>query len=94
MAAGVFNIKKKGSYLVTWSVAVEGCDTAPFANFALRIGGAVHSSTAFPVTIGKLSSSAFITVEENTSLALVNNTDDTVRLQLVHPIANITIVSV
>ena len=93
MSAGVFSIKKKANYLVNWSVAVEGCGAAPFVCFALKVGNTIHSSAAIPVTIGMLSGSAFVTADENTYLALVNNTHDTVRLQLLHPIANITIVS-
>ena len=93
MAAGIFNIKKKGNYLVNWSIAVEGCNTMPFVRFALCVGDAIHSSSAIPVTIGMVSGSALITADENTTLALVNDTSDTVRLQKLYPIANITIIS-
>ena len=89
---GDFIIEKNGTYLVNWEVAVEGCDTVPFVRFALVMGDKVHSAAAIPVTIGMLSGSAFVIAVEKTSLALVNDTGDIVRLQAVEPMANITIV--
>ena len=91
--AGNFAIKK-GNYLVNWNVAVEGCDSSPVVRFALIVGGITHSAATIPITIGMLNGSAFITASEDTSVALVNGTNDIVRLQAVEPMANITIVYV
>jgi hypothetical protein len=91
---GRFILTKAGSYLVNWSVAVEGCDTKPYVRFALTADGRVHSAASMPVTIGMVSGSALVLAGENTEVTLINDTDDTVRLQAVQPMANITIVTV
>ena len=88
---GAFLLEKKGTYLVNWAVKVEGCDTSSSVRFALVVGGIIHSAAAIPVTIGMLSSSAFVIAMEKTSIVLVNDTNDTVRLQALEPMANITI---
>ena len=92
--SGIFVLGKSGTYLVNWNVAAEGCGSAPFVRFALLTDGEIHSAAAIPVTVGMLSGSAFVIAAENISLALVNDTNDRVRLQNVRPMANITIVYV
>jgi hypothetical protein len=91
---GRFILAKTGGYLVNWSVAVEGCDTKPYVRFALAVDGRVHSAASMPVTIGMVSGSALVMAGENTEIALINDTNDTVRLQAVQPMANITVVTV
>ena len=92
-ATGIFTLTKEANYLVNWSIAVEGSNTSPFIRFALKVGGEIIGAAAVPISVGVISGSALVTAAPGTHLALINHTNDTIRLDAVTPIANLTIVS-
>ena len=90
-ATGVFTLTQKANYLVNWSIAAEGSQTAPYVRFALQVNGAVNSGLTMPVSVGAGGGSALISAAPGTALRLINNTKDRVRLG---PEASITITTI
>jgi len=92
---GRFSLRKRGTYLINWDVAVEGSYYRPFVRFSLRVKNAIIGSSTLPVTVGQLSGTSLLTVKETPiELSLINDTDDTVQLSRFTPVANITITKI
>ena len=92
ICSGFFTVSKPDTYLINWHVAVGGSQSAPYTKFAIQLHDDIHSAAAYPSSLGLVSSSALVTITKpNTQLALINNTNEMVRLAPVTPIANITI---
>jgi len=94
-ATGKFCLRKEGTYLIHWDVAVEGSYYRPFVRFSLVAGDTIIGSSTLPVTVGQLSGANLLTVSRSpVELSLINDTDDTVQLSGFTPVANITITKV
>ena len=89
---GTFRLKKCATYLINWTVSVEGSERVPFIRFALKINDKIYGPSAMPITVGQLTGSNLITTTWTpTTLQLINDTEDMVRLAPITPIANIVI---
>jgi len=89
---GEFVLEKCGTYLVNWSVAVGGSRVTPYIRFALQVNNDIFCAVAFPVSVGLISGSSLVVLKhKDTSVSLINNTKDSIRLADVAPIANIVI---
>jgi len=94
-ATGRFCLRREGTYLINWDVAVEGSYYRPFIRFSLVADNTVIGSSTLPVTVGQLSGTNLLTVNHSpVELALINDTDDTIQLSGFTPVANITITKV
>jgi len=92
---GVFCLRKIGTYLVNWDVAVEGTHHEPFIRFSLITGGSTIGSSTLPITVGQLSGTSIINVTNAPrELTLINDTGDIVQLSKFAPVANITITKI
>jgi len=94
--SGEFVIEKCGSFLVNWSVAIEGSDLTPYIRFALQVDNEkIYGASVIPISVGLVSGSSLVALKHpNTTISLINNTGDIVRLANVSPIANIVIMRV
>ena len=90
---GLFTLTKEAGYLVNWNVSVHGSQFTPHIRLALQVDGVTHSAFTMPISVGVISGSALVAAKPGASLALVNDTNDTIRLDTTAPIANITIVA-
>jgi len=91
---GAFLIKQPGHYKVSWQIVVEGSNASRFINFGINVNDDLFSSLPMPVTAGTFGSDTLITTKTpNSTVTLVNNTGDTVRLSRHLPSANIVITS-
>jgi len=89
---GEFTIKKNGTYLVNWSVAIEGSHHTSFIRFALKVNNDIYGAVAIPISTGLISGSALVKLKRpNTTVSLINDTGNVVRLADITPIANIVI---
>ena len=89
---GEFIIKECGTYLVNWSVAVEGSYSTSFIRFALKVNNDIYGAVASPISTGLINGSALVKLKRpNTTVSLTNDTGDVVRLADITPIANIVI---
>jgi len=94
-ATGRFCLRKKGTYLINWDVAVEGSYYRPFIRLALVADDTVIGSSTLPVTVGQLSGTSLLNVGNTpVELSLINNTEDTIQLSGFAPVANITITKI
>jgi len=94
-ATGTFCLRKKGTYLINWDVAVEGSYYRPFVKFSLLANQVTIGSSTLPVTVGQLSGTSLLTVKNApVEISLINDTNDTVQLSGFSPVANITITKV
>ena len=92
---GRFCLRKKGTYLINWDVAVEGSYYRPFIRLALIANNTVIGSSTLPVTVGQLSGTSLLNVGDMpVELSLINNTEDRIQLSGFAPVANITITKV
>ena len=89
--AGVFRLEKKAVYLVVWSVAADGSEATHHVRFALTVDGDIVAAPPTPISLGIISGSALFVAMAGAELALINHTNDTVRLGFVAPVANIVI---
>jgi hypothetical protein len=89
---GIFKITTPGTYLVNWSVAVNGSHTSPYIRFALETDGEVYGPSACPVSLGVIGGTGLVTVlRVPSTLSLINDTGDVACLAQVMPAAGITI---
>lgn len=92
---GDFILRKCGSYLVNWTVAVEGSSLVPQISFALQVRDEIFGAVTLPVSVGLVSGSSLIVLRYlNTKVSLVNNSEDIVRLADVTPISNLVITKI
>jgi len=87
--------KRKGNYLVNWNISVEGTYSKPFVSYSIIQDDQTVGTSTLPVSIGQLSGSCIIQVQNLPSVAkLANTTGDIVRLSEFFPIANLSIVKI
>ena len=61
---GIFCLRKRGTYLINWDVAVEGSYHRPFVRFSLLANDIVIGSSTLPVTVGQLSGTSLFTEKD------------------------------
>ena len=89
---GRIEICRRGGYIVDWDVAIEDAPHSDFARFGIEVNGDVVATSTLPTKAGQLTGQALIEVEElPTTLRLINDTGEAVKLSKHSPIANLRI---
>ena len=92
---GVFTLLSAGTYLVIWTLAVDGSFMAPSVKFALSVNGTAMTPSSSPVSHGSITNAQLVkTTTLDVALSLINHTDDTVCLASVDIPANIIITKI
>ena len=92
---GVIEIFKHGHYLIDWDIVIKGSSKERCVRFGIEVNGEVVASATLPVAVGQLSGHAFIQIDQTpTTIRLINDSGETVKLSKFTPIANLRIVSI
>ena len=89
--SGTFHLPVAGTYQINWDISVEGSHHKSYIRFAILAGNKIQGESTLPLTVGQLSGTCLLTIENPTDVSLINNTEDIVQLSRYTPVANITI---
>ncbi|WP_353096424.1 hypothetical protein [Tissierella praeacuta] len=93
-ATGEFTLFPDRTYLINWSVAIDGVDGIQSPLFGPEVDGVQYGAFVSPIVTGIISSSAIVEVGAVPSiLRILNFTGASVGLSLAGPQANITIMA-